>query len=121
MKIINYCDHAVAVTVDGVTWVKPRNRDGLDARVYYDPENSVIKDDDSGVLIPVKYKTRARVMLFPGHINFPKAKEGVVYLVSGQVRDFLSQRKDLYSPNSGPSAERRGGQVISVKELIGNV
>ena len=122
MKIINLCPHDVSIATDGMEWTKPRNKLKEEARVFYEPaDGRAVKDDDTGVLLPVKVKKFPRVVVFPGYKKFPAPTPGVIYIVSAQVREFLRDREDVYSPNSGPTAERVNGGVISVKELIGNV
>ena len=52
--------------------------------------------------------------------NLPEPQAGVVFIVSGMVRDALDGRPDVFAPDTGKSAVRnQQGQVAYVTRLRG--
>ena len=51
--------------------------------------------------------------------NLPEPQAGVVFIVSGMVRDALDGRPDVFAPDTGKSAVRQQGQVEFVTRLRG--
>jgi hypothetical protein len=56
---------------------------------------------------------------FNGLINLPKPEDGVYYIVSRIVMDFVPfDREDVFSVDTGPTAIRdQSGQVVAVTQL----
>ncbi len=51
--------------------------------------------------------------------EFPKPAIGTIYLVSSMVQEELHACPDVLTPDTGPTAIRRNGQVWAVVRLIG--
>lgn len=58
---------------------------------------------------------------YSGIVGLPDAEAGVYYIVSGIVRSALgTDRPDVVSPDSGPSAFRDAeGRIVAVRAFIG--
>lgn len=67
--------------------------------------------------IPVK---SIEIKPMPG--SLPEKREDTYYIVSGLVRSLHPERKDLLSPDTGPSSAIRdeSGAIVAVRGLIGN-
>ena len=53
--------------------------------------------------------------------GLPDPEPGVIYLVSSMVLEAVPHRRDVFAPDSGPTATRNyKGHVIEVARLIGN-
>ena len=52
--------------------------------------------------------------------GLPEPEEGVFLLVSALVREANPTRKDLISPDTGPTAIRLNGQVTAVRRFVTN-
>ena len=50
--------------------------------------------------------------------GLPAPEEGVIFIVSALVAQRCIGRKDVFSPDTGPTAIREGGQIVAVKGLV---
>ena len=50
-------------------------------------------------------------------LPFPEPQPDTMYIVSIVVREFLSDRMDLLSPDGGKTAERENGVVLCVNQF----
>lgn len=111
MKVVNLTPHTINVHVNGTDIEIPAS--GIVARVSQTEKNSnpVCVNGIEIAVTAVEF----------GEIeNLPNAQKDTVFLVSGLVRG-LTTRKDVFSPNTGPSALRNDrGQVVAVQGFVGN-
>lgn len=117
-KIINLCgrDHPVKVCIGNKEWIKLGSEE--EARVIAKRKRmGFIVDDDTGDSIPTVVYKKKRALLFPSYRPFPEKQEGVVYITSAIVRDFLRERDDIFSPDRNNMIKEKDGNVIMVKFL----
>jgi hypothetical protein len=121
MKFINLTPHAITIknnTVDVDITIAPH---GAIARA----EDTFVEVGFGPLGIPLLLRRRGEVVLVPllgDPTPFPPPEEGTYFIVSGVVRDALSEtspRSDVFAPDTGASAERNEkGHILSVKNLI---
>lgn len=116
MKFVNLTPHAItielgtkAITIEpsGKTARVDMNQEWLEQRLL----------SDAQVEIRVPCFTQ-----IPGDVtDLPEPAPETLYLVSNLVRAAVPERADVFSPDTGPSANRNDkGQIVSVRALIGN-
>ena len=108
VEVVNLCPHALKVEVGGVDTTFPPS--GTVARVTMSPTTI-------GHLggAPIVVNVAGPVT------GLPESVDGVVYLVSGMVREALgSARPDVLAPDTGPTARRNAEkQVEAVRGFVG--
>lgn len=116
MRFINLCPHALTLRPQvGADLVVPPS--GSVARVKTIPATpGFLVTRDFGTFEVAPPTTYGAVE------GLPEPVDGVIYLVSGQVREQVA-RKDVFSPGTGPEdgAIREKGQVVAVTRLIASV
>jgi hypothetical protein len=121
-KIINCCseEHSVVVKLkDGREWTLPYS--GTEARIFSEVKKSFDLMLDDGIELPIVEQQNSRVVLIPGMDEFPGPQDGIFYIVSAVVREFLPLRQDLLSPDGGSTAKREDGRILYVRRLRKNV
>ena len=106
MKMINLSPHAIHIqTGNEEIVVEPS---GVVARVSV--AQKVIDNIDS---IPIVRNIYGDVE------NLPEAKDGTVYIVSSLVLSRISNRNDVFAPDTGRTSVRNEkGQIVAVTRLV---
>ena len=122
MRVINLTPHTVTIKVPGFWYPKSFPPSGKVARVEATEQDFgslwlEAEEDQGGINVKIINRTfRSRDI-----VNKPEPKPGTIYLVSSIVLEAMNDRKDVFAPDTGPSAERdKEGHIISVCRLIGN-
>lgn len=109
MKITNLTPHPIHIVRDDGTMLEVPTS-GAVARVT---QNQSICDEIDDIKVVVTS--------FGDILGLPEATKGNVYLVSSLVLQVLllhgAPRKDVYAPDTGPSAFRRDGKIQYVTRL----
>ena len=118
MHVINLTPHTVTIKVAGFS--KSFEPSGKVARVEATEQfigSRWLGTDQNGINVEIYNRT-----FQPGDIiNEPEPRPGTIYIVSSLVLEAMKDRKDVFAPDTGPSAERDDkGRIISVCRLIGN-
>lgn len=50
--------------------------------------------------------------------DLPEPVEGTVFIVSGMVRERISNRNDVVSPDTGPTCLREDGRIVAVTRFV---
>lgn len=121
VKIVNLTPHSIAILADGQFYAIPPS--GRVARV----EEFVAQEERVALALGAREISVPVLALAPGSVLvedergqvravFPPPEAGVVFLVSSRVATHpaLRGRADVIAPDTGPSALKRGGQVVAV-------
>lgn len=113
---INLTPHVIKVQVQdtarGTFHIRAYAPEPVSARVAA-VEEVIGLIDTTGLTFTVSRHTFGKIE------NLPEPQPGVVFIVSGMVRDALDGRPDVFAPDTGKSAVRQQGQVEFVTCLRG--
>ena len=112
-KIINLTPHDINIVVGAMTLTVPRSGELARVSMNAVPQRDVFVDFDRGDgFLPIVFNK-------PGTIEgLPEPADNTIYLVSIVVLG-ATDRKDVYAPDTGPTAIRNDkGQIQAVTRLL---
>jgi hypothetical protein len=117
MRLVNLMPHEAAIQIGEVTLVVPPS--GTVARVSSKSETAKTVtytgfDRDGN---PVSIEVPHRRTVYGEVVGLPAPEEGVTFIVSAMVKARVPDRADVVSPDTGPTAIRKDGQIVAVTGL----
>lgn len=103
MQIVNLTPHAISTA----------DQDG-NILATYDPSGSLARCAVSSEMVATVDGVAIKRAVFGEVTGIPAPQDGVLYLTSTLVAQ-AAKRADVVSPDTGPTAVRKEGQVVAVR------